>query len=59
MNTQKFTQKSIEAIESAQQMALSYGNPELTQSHLLWALTKEDGVINSVLKNKGGMKQYR
>ena len=53
MNTQKFTQKSIEAIESAQQMALSYGNPELTQSHLLWALTKEDGVINSVLKNKG------
>ena len=38
MNAEKLTQKSAEAIRSAQEIALEYGNPQIEQVHLLWAL---------------------
>ena len=35
MNAEKLTQKSAEAIRSAQEIALEYGNPQIEQVHLL------------------------
>lgn len=49
MNFQKYTRKSIEAVNSAQSIALDYGNAELTQNHLLLALLKqEEGLIGGL-----------
>ena len=38
MNIQKFTQKSIEAVNQCEKLAMEYGNQELEQEHLLYAL---------------------
>ena len=40
MDYQKFTEKSMSAIYSAEQSAREYGNPEIKQAHLLYALLK-------------------
>lgn len=51
MNLQKFTQKSLEAIQNAQSMAVEYGNPQMDQQHLLLALLQqEDGLIPQLLQ---------
>lgn len=51
MNLQKFTQKSLEAIQNAQSMAIEYGNPQMDQEHLLVALlTQEDGLIPQLMQ---------
>ncbi len=51
MNLQKFTQKSIEAIQNAQSSAVEYGNPQIEQQHLLAAfLRQEEGLIPSLLQ---------
>ncbi len=51
MNLQKFTQKSLEAIQNAQAMALEYGNPQVDQQHLLAALlTQTDGLIPQLMQ---------
>ncbi len=51
MNLQKFTQKSLEAIQNAQSMAIEYGNPQMDQQHLLCALLKqEEGLIPQLLE---------
>ncbi|MDD4843868.1 MAG: ATP-dependent chaperone ClpB [Anaerotignum sp.] len=51
MNLQKFTQKSLEAIQNAQSVAVEYGNPQIDQQHLLAALlTQEDGLIPQLLQ---------
>ena len=42
MNLQKFTQKSLEAIQNAQSNAVEYGNPQLDQQHLLLALLQQE-----------------
>ena len=50
MNIQKFTQKSIEAINSCEKLAMDYGNQEIEQEHLLMALLKqENGLIPSLI----------
>lgn len=50
MNFQKFTHKSIDAVNSAQSIATEYGNQELKQLHLLLALLKqEDGLIGGLI----------
>jgi len=50
MNIQKFTQKSIEAINACEKIAMDYGNQELEQEHLLMALLKqENGLIPSLI----------
>ena len=38
MNIQKFTQKSIEAINGCEKLAYEYGNQEIEQEHLLVSL---------------------
>ena len=46
MNIQKFTQKSIEAVNTCEKLAMEYGNQELEQEHLLYALlTIDDSLI--------------
>ena len=41
MNIQKFTQKSIEAINQCEKLAYEYGNQEIEQEHLLLALLNQ------------------
>ena len=47
MNISKFTQKSIEAVyRTCEKLAYEYGNQEIEQEHLLYALLKqEDSLI--------------
>ncbi len=51
MNIQKFTQKSIEAINNCEKLAYEYGNQEIEQEHLLVALMQqEDGLIPKMIE---------
>lgn len=51
MNIQKFTQKSVEAINNCEKLAYDYSNQELEQEHLMVALlTQEDGVIPRLIE---------
>ena len=43
MNMNQFTQKSLEAIQSAQTIAAQHGNPQIEQIHLLDALVEQEG----------------
>lgn len=52
MNLQKMTQKSIEALQNAQRTASEYHNSELSQIHLLYALSsQQDGLIGNMLES--------
>ena len=54
MNMQKLTQKSREALQSAQSLAIEYQNQQLDCEHLLAALAgQEDGLIGQLLKKMG------
>ena len=55
MSAQKFTQKSLEAIQSAQSLYNEYGNAEMGQEHLLLALLQQDGGLISQLMTKMGI----
>ena len=51
MNIQKFTQKSVEAIQSCEKLAYDYGNQEIEQEHLLVALLQQsDGLIPKLIE---------
>ena len=46
MDFNKFTQKSVEAVQNCQKIAYEYGNQEIDQEHLLYSLlTMEDSLI--------------
>ena len=54
MNAQKYTQKSLEAIQLAQNLTVSGGNQQIEQVHLLAALLRqEDGLIPQLLRRMG------
>ena len=54
MNAQKYTQKSLEAIQAAQSIATEYGNQQIEQAHLLLALlTAENGLVPQLLTKMG------
>ncbi len=54
MNFQKLTQKSIEAIQGAQSLAMDRKNPQVEQEHLLLALLQQEGgLIGSLLEKMG------
>ena len=54
MNMNQFTQKSLEAIQSAQTIATQHGNQQIEQSHLLLALIEQEGgFIPQLLTNLG------
>ncbi len=51
MNAQKFTQKSLEAVQRAQELTLSHENQQMEQVHLLGALLEQDkGLIPQLLQ---------
>ena len=51
MNAQKFTQKSLEAIQDAQNIAIENNNMQIEQEHLVAALLQQDnGLIPQLLK---------
>ncbi|MCR5784500.1 MAG: ATP-dependent chaperone ClpB [Eubacterium sp.] len=51
MNIQKFTQKSIEAINQTEKIVYDYGNQEIEEEHMLLALlTQEDGLIPKLIQ---------
>ena len=51
MNIKKFTQKSLEAVNGSEKLANDYGNQEITESHLLLSLLKqEDGLIPRLIE---------
>ena len=55
MNAQKFTQKSLEAIQDANALYNEYGNAEMGQEHLLLALLHQDGGLIAQLMTKMGI----
>ena len=54
MNTQNYTQKSIDAINSAQTIARNNNNQQLTQEHMALALLEQDSGLISTVINKTG-----
>lgn len=59
MNITKFTQKSIEAVERCEKLAYEYGNQEIEQEHLLYALiTLEDSLILKLIEKMEIQKEH-
>ena len=54
MNAQNFTQKTLEAVQTAQSMAQENRNSYITPEHLLYALVDQDGgLIPTLFKRMG------
>ena len=59
MNIQKFTQKSVEAINDCEKLAYEYGNQEIEQEHLLVALLRQqDGLIPKLIEKMEIQKEH-
>ena len=59
MNISKFTQKSIQAVQNLEKIAYEYGNQEIEQEHLLYALlTQEDSLILKLIEKMEINKDY-
>lgn len=58
MNINKFTQKSVEAVKNTEKLAYEYGNQQVEQLHLLYALlTLEDSLILNLVQKMGVSKE--
>ena len=55
MNAEKYTKKSLEAIQSAQNLAVAHNNQQIEQAHLLLALLQQDGGLIPQLLQKMGV----
>ena len=54
MNIQKFTQKSIQAVQGCERIAMEYGNQEIEQEHLFYALlSQDDSLILKMMEKMG------
>ncbi len=59
MNINKFTQNSLQAVQSCEKLAYDYGNQEIAQEHLLYALiTQDDSLILKLLEKMGFQASY-
>ena len=59
MSISKFTQKSIQAVQDLEKVAYEYGNQEVEQEHLLYALlTQEDSLILKLIEKMDINKEY-
>ena len=59
MNIQKFTQKSMQAVEGSEKLAYEYGNQEIEQEHLLYSLlTVEDSLILKLIEKMEIQKEH-
>ncbi len=60
MNMQKFTQKSLEALQNAQQIAIQNQNSQVEQEHLMLALINdENGLIKELLEKMKISKEFK
>ncbi len=60
MDIQKFTQKSLEAIQKAQEIAIQNQNPQIEQEHILLALIDdENGLIKELLSKMQVSKELK
>ena len=58
MNINKFTRSSMEAVQQCEKIAMDYGNQEVEQEHLLYALlTIDDSLILKLLEKMGFPKE--
>ena len=55
MNINKFTQKSLQAVQDCERIAMDYGNQEIAQEHLLYALLTQDDSLIAKLTEKMGL----
>ena len=53
MNSNRFTQNSIQAINNCEKIADEYGNTEIMPVHILYALLGKDGLIPRILSRRG------
>ena len=54
MNINKFTQKSLQAVQNCERIAMDNGNQEIAQEHLLYALlTQDDSLIAKLMEKMG------
>ncbi|MBO4324895.1 MAG: ATP-dependent chaperone ClpB [Lachnospiraceae bacterium] len=54
MNINKFTQKSLEAVQASEKLAYDYGNPEIRSEHLMYALLQDpEGLIPKLFAKMG------
>ena len=54
MNINKFTQKSLEAVQRTEKLAYEYGNQQIDQEHLLYSLlTIDDSLILKLITKMG------
>ena len=59
MNISKFTQKSVQAVQDLEKIAYEYGNQEIEEEHLLYALlTQEDSLIIKLIEKMEIQKEY-
>lgn len=59
MNINKFTQNSLQAVQACEKLAYDYGNQEIVQEHLLYALiTQDDSLILKLLEKMGFQAAY-
>lgn len=59
MNAQNFTQKSIEAINNAQKLAIEYQNPQVEVEHILLALLEQDNsLVKELIKKMGVIENF-
>ena len=59
MNINKFTQKSLEAVNGCEKLAYEYGNQEIDQEHLLYSLlTQEESLILKLVERMEIQKEY-
>ena len=58
MNINKFTQKSMEAVQNCEKLAYEYGNQQIEQEHLFYSLlTLDDSLILKLLTKMGISKE--
>ena len=58
MNINKFTQNSLQAVQNLEKIAYEYGNQEMEQEHLLYALLiQEDSLIVKLLEKMNVSKE--
>ena len=60
MNINKFTQNSLQAVQGCEKVAYEYGNQEVEQEHLLYALIiQNDSLIANLIEKMGIQKTHK
>ena len=58
MNISKFTQKSVQAVQDLEKVAYQFGNQEIEEEHLLYALLEQEDSLILKLIEKMGITHY-